>query len=111
MKGEVTRAGSGVEPGVGGIVRGEGSGFCIEAIDQQLIKAQINCDCETIVGGGFDPVRVRTFLALAVAPRPSVLKKRCGFAEGAVGLTRKSAHASSGIVGYQRVLSGLVERD
>src|ERR1700689_2674383 len=75
MKGEVTRAGSGIELGIGRIVQGEGSGFCVEAIDQQLIKAQINCDCETIVGGSFDPVRVRTFLALAVDARPDVLNE------------------------------------
>src|ERR1035441_9254677 len=69
MKGEVARSGSSVELGVGRDVRREGAGFGVEAVDEQLIQAEIDSNGKTIIGSGLDPVSVRTLLAFVVDAR------------------------------------------
>src|SRR5512133_1455829 len=111
MEGQVSRAGPAIELRVRRIVRSKGSGFRIEAIDQQLIQTQINCNCETIVGRGLDPVRVRTFLAFTVHARSCVLNESRSLADPAIALNWKYRDAPASIVGDQYILPGLVERD
>src|SRR5277367_4714577 len=109
MKRQMTRSGSGIELGVRRVVWSQRTVRRVKSVDEQLVQAQVHRDRETIVGGGFDPMGVRTSLSIFVNAGASVLNKSRRFVQASIGLNREYRYASSSVVGNKRELAGLVE--
>src|SRR5580692_392949 len=111
MKRKVAWAGAGFHLGKAGKHRRENPFAGVEAINDDLIEAQIDVEREAIVGRGANPVGVRTFLALFVRAGAGMLGKAAGGAEAAVIVNGKRSVATAIIVRDQNEAAAFVERN
>src|SRR5271170_2472912 len=101
MKREMARAGTGFYFCKAGEQRRKDSFGRVEAIDNDLIEAQINGEREAIVRRRADPVGVRAFLALFVGAGAGMLNETGGGAERAVVVNRKRSDAAAIVIRYE----------
>src|SRR5580704_18699561 len=111
MKRKVAWAGAGFHLGEAGKHRRKDPLARVEAIDYDLIEAQIDGEREAIVGRGANPVGVRTFLALFIRAGAGMLDKAAGGAETSVIVNRERRDASAIVIRDQNEEAVFVERN
>src|SRR6266478_8377941 len=111
MEGQVPRSCAGIQFGKGWIAGSERAFGAVEAIDEDFVEAEIGSEREAIVGRGFDPVGMGTFLAVFVDAGAGVLDESGGGSQAAVFADGECGDAATVIVCDEDKLAGLVERD
>src|SRR6266404_4030237 len=84
----------------------------VKGVRQHAIEAEVGHIGEVIVGGEFDPVGVRGFLALFVgAENASVLDNGSVFTEFAVGEDWEDDYVAGSVIGDEEIFAGFVEEE
>ena len=91
------------------VVLGQGTLGRVEAVDEDVIGAEVWHIDEAVGGIGIDAMRMRAGLAGLVRTRTFVLEGTAGGAERTVGLEREAGDRTRTIVRGEEILAGLVD--
>ena len=107
----MARARAGLDVDEGWIIWRERAVLRVEAINKNLVQAEVGHEREAVGRVNDDGVGVGVRLAKRIHAAAGVLHKSGAFAEAAVGLDGEDGDVAAGVIRREYIMPGLVEAD